>query len=564
MDQNKAFFEEFKKTPVYSKLKQNPIAYFCAEYALTSEIPIYAGGLGVLAADYLKEAKEQQIPLVAIGIYYNDGYQTLHRLDPKGFILAPHVHTSPEEFGLSQLLDQNNSPVVIEVPIQDRNVKVSAWKWNFGTIPVYLLTTDVEGNSENDRKITDHLYVLDKETRFAQNVILGIGGSRLLERLGISPSIYHMNEGFSSLLCYEVARSEMEKRKVGFEEAKKIAAQKIVFTNHTLFTQGQDVYGSDLVSLTLSKYMEALGVSPNEILAVGAAQDSTSFSTSLLALRAAGKTNAVSHLHSKKALEIWPNNPMTPITNGVHVASWNTVASEDNIWLSHLESKRALLAKIRFSAGDDWDENSLIIGWARRFVSYKRPNALFENVERLKGILNNKQHPVKIVLSGTLHPSDADAWEFFDNLRKSIESEFAPHVVFIPGYNISLAKLLVAGSDVWLNTPIVGFEACGTSGMKAALNGVLPVSTRDGWMDEIDFYGIGWQLEDDKINESVLNVIEQNVIPLFFDRDQNNVPQKWIENMKNARNLILERYSATRMAREYIEQLYTPLLSSSQ
>ncbi|OGH17225.1 MAG: hypothetical protein A3C30_01280 [Candidatus Levybacteria bacterium RIFCSPHIGHO2_02_FULL_40_18] len=541
--------------------KKNPIAYFCAEYALTSELPIYAGGLGVLAGDYLKEADDQRLPVVGVGLYYNDGYETLHEVGLKGNIQAPHVHTPPQDYGLSPLLDENQSPILIDVPIKDKNIKVKAWKWNVGTIPVYLMDTNVPQNSEEDKKITDHLYVVDNETRFCQAIVLGVGGVRLLERLGINPSIYHMNEGFSSLLCFELIKNEMKNQKIGFEDAARRISRKVVYTNHTLVTRGHDVFSSELASVCLSKYAQELGIGMDEIIKLGVPAGSSSFSKSLFALRMAGKTNAVSGLHAQKSAEVFPHYPMQAITNGIHVPSWNKIQNDNDFWAAHCANKNELLKEVNQLTDFSFDDRALLVGWARRLVPYKRPNALLEDIDRLKKILENSDHPVRIVISGTQHPSDIEAKQFLEDIRNTIDSKLKGLAAFLPGYNLSFAKLLVSGCDIWLNTPMVGMEACGTSGMKAALNGDLPVSTRDGWMQEVDFYGIGWPLDSDKINESILASLENEIIPLYFDRDEKDVPKLWIENMIRARHLIKDRFSTARMIKDYIEQLYLPLLS---
>lgn len=561
MDDDLKWFEEFNASQTKRELSRNPIAYFCAEYALSSNIPSYAGGLGVLAGDFLREAEEKDLPVVAVGLYYNDGYETLHKVDQKGYIEAPHVHSNPESFGLEVLLDESQKPLLVVVPIQDRDIKVRVWVWHMGKIKIYLLDSDVPENSESDRKITDHLYVADQETRLKQEIILGIGGARLLEILKIEPSIYHMNEGHSCLLGFEVIKHEMQKKGIGFDEARKIAARKIVFTNHTLVAGGNEIVSQELFSLLLAKYAETISVPIGEIIKIGKVKDSNSFSMTIAALNLAGKINAVSHLHAKKAEEMWPEYQIIPITNGIHYSSWNSIFDESALWESHVENKRELLAKVNQMSEETWSDNTLIIGWARRLTSYKRPLALFENIERLKTILTNNEHPVRIVLSGTLHPSDTDGEKILGDLRRIADTDLKGLMVFLPGYSIELAKIMTAGSDIWLNTPIVGFEACGTSGMKAALNGDLSLSTRDGWMDEIELYGIGWPLDNDKINASILDALEQNIIPLYFDKNGNSKPEGWIQNMKNARDLIKNEFTTTRMLREYIEKLYTPLLT---
>lgn len=559
MDKNISWFEEFKKTPNFETLKQNPIAYFCAEYALTNELPIYAGGLGVLAGDILREANDRNFPLVAIGIYYNDGYETLHNVDQKGYIQAPHVHKSPESFGIAPVLDAQGQQVTITVPIQDKEIIVRAWVWHVGKIPVYLLDTDSPNNDPQDRKITDHLYVIDRETRMKQEMILGIGGYRLLQTLGIKPSIYHMNEGHSSFLALEVIHEYMQEN-LSFEEALEKAYNKIIFTNHTLVTGGQEVFGNELVSLLFSKYINTLGVPAQKLLDLGKVPESNSFSLTYLALRTAKITNAVSKIHATVAGEVITGHTLIPITNGIHIPTWDGISGED-IWASHLENKRILIEKIRLAKNVNWDKNDLIIGWARRLVTYKRPTALLEDLETLKLLLKDTNRPFRLVFSGKLHPSDADAIQMLKEFHRIIENDLNADAVFLSEYDLETARIMTSGCDIWVNTPIVGFEACGTSGMKAALSGGLPLSTPDGWMAEIEFLDKGWLLEDNHVNQSIMKNLKENILPLYFDRDANGIPQNWLRNMKNCRELIKNDFSATRMLKEYVEKLYLPLLS---
>lgn len=561
MEENLNWFEKFNASEHYKILSENPVAFFCAEYALKSDLPIYAGGLGVLAGDYIREANDRTLPAVGIGLYYNDGYETMYEVGEKGNILEPHEHKSPTEFGLEELLDEKGKRITVDVPVQNRNIKVKVWKWMTGKVPVYLLSTDTPENSEQDRKLTDHLYVVDGETRFIQALILGIGGVRILERLGIKPSLYHMNEGFSSFLSLELIRMEIESKKIGFDEAREIVSKKIIYTNHTLVTGGQDVFSAELLEVSTSKYLTEIGVGLGPVLKLGAAAGSNTFSKSFLALRVAGKMNAVSKLHAKLFVDVWPTSHISSITNGVNIPYWNNVNDED-IWHSHMENKRKLLSKIKEETKLEWDENSFIIGWARRLVPYKRPTAIFEDLDRIMKLLENTDRPVRIVISGTQHPSDIESKKFLQDLRETIDTKTHGKAAFLRGYNLDLAKLLVSGSDIWLNTPKVGLEACGTSGMKAALNGSLPVSTRDGWMDEIDFYGVGWPLDSDKLHASLMDALENEIVPMFFKKDEKGISADWVENMKRSRKMVLDHFSTTRMLRDYVEQLYIPLLSA--
>jgi len=563
MQDNTSWFEEFKKTNEAKLLKENPIAYFCAEYALTSNMPIYAGGLGVLAGDLLREASDRNVPIVGIGLYYNDGYETLHDVNNKGFIAAPHIHKSPESFGLEPVLSEDNQPIKVTVPIEGRKVTVRAWRWQTGIIPVFLLDTDCPENTPEDRKITDHLYVIDRQTRLKQEIVLGIGGVRMLREFKVNPSAYHMNDGHPSLLTYEVINDYMKGGKMSFDDATRAAREKIVFTNHTLVTGGQEIFNNDLVSLLLSDYASELSITMSQFLSLGKVQDANSFSLTQLSLRSAGITNAVSKIHSKYARDIWPDYTLQPITNGIHIPSWDAVADE-TMWESHLENKRALIEEIRIIKNEKWDENDFIIGWARRLVEYKRPMALFDNIVELKELLKDSTKPLRIIFSGRLHPSDIEGAKLLDRLQETIEKDLKGTAVFLPEYQLDTARLLTAGCDIWVNTPIVGFEACGTSGMKAALNGVLPVSTRDGWVDEIELLGKGWGLDNDRVTESLMTNLKDEILPLFFERDAQGIPQAWLKNMKNCRELIKNDFSATRMLKEYIENLYIPIMSQAK
>lgn len=484
------------------------IAYFCAEYALNSTLPTYAGGMGVLAGDYLREANDQKLPMVAVGLFYD-------------------FDNSPKIAPLLQ----------IEVPIQDQMVPVQVYKYSVGSIPVYLLSAP---------PITHKLYVADKETRLKQEIILGIGGLRVLEALNIHPDIYHLNEGHSAFLTLELIHHEMKEKHISFEEAIFHAKKQTVFTNHTLVAAGSEIYGSDLISLVLSGYAKEIGVPVEDIIKLGLVPESSVFSLTMLALRMSNNVNAVSKLHAKKALEVWTEHTMIPITNGIHIKSWDMVG--DNLVEGHKKRKEELMKEI------GWDPNTLILGWARRFVEYKRPLAILDQLERFLKIARNPQFPVKIIFSGGPHESDEQGQKLLEILQRVIKDKAGDVVTYLPNYNMTIAQKMVSGCDVWLNTPVVGYEACGTSGMKAALNGTLPCSTRDGWVEEIDLYKVGWALDDDNLQNNILDVLEHDIVPMFYQNKQD-----WYEHMQNARNLIKTKFSTTRMLGEYQERFYKPL-----
>lgn len=462
------------------------IAYFCAEYAFDADVSQYAGGLGILAGDYLKEASGQNFPIVAVGLMYGE----------------------------------TKLPVVaeIEIPIQDQQVKIQVYKHMVGSIEVYLLGSP---------PITNKLYVADKETRLKQEIILGIGGARALEKLNIHPDIYHINEGHSALLALE-------------------SKKKILFTNHTLVAAGSEIYDNDLVSLLLTKYAKEIGVSINDIIKMGLVHESSVFSLTMFALRMTKNINAVSKLHAQKASEIWTEHPMVPITNGIHIKSWDMVG--EDLIEGHRAKKDELMKEI------GWDPDTLVLGWARRFVEYKRPLAILDQIDRFAKIARNSQFPVKIIFAGGSHEADLQGKKLLEILQRVINDKIGDIATYIPNYNVNAAKKMVSGCDVWLNTPVVGYEACGTSGMKAALNGTLPCSTRDGWVEEIDLYKIGWALDDDNLPNNILDVLEYDIVPMFYQNKS-----VWYEHMQNARNLIKTKFSTSRMLGEYQERFYKPL-----
>lgn len=485
-----------------------PIAYFCAEYAFDSNLHIYAGGLGILAGDYLREASDQNFPMVGIGLFYDA--ESIEKLKP---ILQ------------------------IEVPIQDKKIKVLVFKHFVGKIPVYLLSAP---------PITNKLYITDKEIRLMQEIILGIGGQRTLEALDIHPTAYHLNEGHSAFLALELIRHEMQKNKIGFDEAISIARKRIIFTNHTLVAAGREIYSNDLVALLLSGYAQELGVPVSEVVKLGLVQESSAFSMTMLSLRMSERINAVSKLHAQKASEIWSNHPMISVTNGIHLPTWDMVG--DNVIEGHLKQKQELLKNI------GWNPNTLVLGWARRFVEYKRPLAILENLDRFMNIARNSKFPFKIIFAGEPHDSDIKGKELLQNLQELIKNKIGDIAVYVPNYDMEVAKNLVSGCDVWLNTPIVGFEACGTSGMKAALNGTLPCSTRDGWLDEAELYKVGWILNNDRLGENILDILQYDIAPMYYKK-----PLEWQQHMRNARDMVKNQFSTKKMLAEYEEGLYKPL-----
>lgn len=528
-----------------------PIAYFCAEYALADDLHIFAGGLGVLAGDYVREAADQNVPLVAVGLYYSEGFA--HKeLSPEGRVVDLHEFKTPQEAGLSLVKNQNGETLIVKVPIGQGLVRVKVWEKTVKNVKVYLLDTKVPENTEADQHITDTLYITDLETRFKQEMVLGIGGLRAILAMGHHPVHYHLNEGHSALLIYELIHHEMKEHGLDFEAARSLARERILFTNHTLVVAGHDVFSNDLVSLLIAKYAEEIAVPVKTLVDLGLVQQSTTFSMTILAMRAAEKVNAVSKLHAKKAVEMWKDHPMIPITNGIHIPTWDKVGERD-IWEAHRDNKRKLLAVVEKTTGTAWDERALLLGWARRMAGYKRPLALVERLKQFGEMARDEERPVHVVFSGISHPADEDGRELLEELQYRLVSDLKGVAVYLPHYNLELAGLMTAGCDVWINTPVVGFEACGTSGMKAALNGNLPLSTRDGWMDEVEMFGIGWELPDSDLTNRMMEVLKDQIIPMYYDKNDRGISEKWLTMMKNARALILNEFSMGRALQQYLD-----------
>jgi len=535
------------------------VAYFCAEFAVDEKLPIYAGGLGILAGDVLCQAHEDGRNYLGIGMLYHGGY--LHQEISKEANIHTTENLDPVKSEL-KLLVENGKPVTITVPIHARQVLVKAWVQMIGDIPLILLDTDVEGNEAQDIKLCDQLYVGDKEHRFKQEMILGIGGAKMVKRMGITPKIYHLNEGHSALLLFELAHDRITNGANKNIQEVLEHLDNIVFTNHTLVPAGNDVFSKDLVISYLASFCLEFPIDPAVVTKFGLIQDTSLFSPTMLALRLATVNQAVSKLHAAKALETWTDHPMIGITNGVRQKFWQTeeiakAASPEELWHAHIERKKKLLEYIKTVTGFVWEENSLILTWARRLANYKRPLLLFEQIERLEKLLSQNP-PVRLLMSGKPHAHDEAAQE---NLKKILElvGKFDGHVVYLQNYSIDMAKLIMSGSDVLLNTPIRGFEACGTSGMKASMNGVLQCTTLDGWTDEVNWDGLGWTIDDDNPGNSLYDHVEKDIVPLFFKRNEAGIPTEWVEMMKKTVAMAVPAYTAKRMLEELDAKVYSQI-----
>jgi starch phosphorylase len=603
------------------------IAYFSAEYGLTDCLPIYSGGLGILSGDHVKSASDLCIPMVGVGLLYQKGYFRQY-LNVDGW----QQETYPEnDFHVLPVIlerDEKGDPLTIEVPFRNRSVKVRIWRIQVGKIPLYMLDTNTVLNSEEDRDITSHLYGGDKEMRLKQEIVLGIGGVRALHRLGIRPIVYHMNEGHSSFALLERIRLLMEEHRLTFQEAREAVYCSSVFTTHTPVPAGIDIFDQSLIASTFGDTLRSLGISVETLLRLGVQDDhgkSEPFNMAVLALKNVARTNGVSDLHrvvSRRMWKrIWPelpevDIPIHGITNGIHIPSWISddmahlldrylgrrwTEDPDNIkiwerinripdlelWRTHERRRERLVAfarrklqeqlqrwgakKVEIQAASEaLHPQALTIGFARRFATYKRGDLILKDPARLASILNDPQHPVQIIFAGKAHPQDDSGKEVIKNINHlARQPEFSQRIVFIEDYDLTVARYLVQGSDIWLNNPLRPLEACGTSGMKAAANGGLNMSVLDGWWAEGYQPGLGWAIgggeeyenpayQNQIESQTIYNLLEKTIVPLFYERGRDNLPREWIGMMKKSMQTLAARFNSHRMLEDYVHRFYLP------
>ena len=603
------------------------IAYFSAEYGLTDCLPIYSGGLGILSGDHVKSASDLCIPMVGVGLLYQKGYFRQY-LNVDGW----QQETYPEnDFHVLPVIlerDEKGDPLTIEVPFRNRSVKIRIWRIQVGKIPLYMLDTNTVLNSEEDRDITSHLYGGDKEMRLKQEIVLGIGGVRALHRLGIRPIVYHMNEGHSSFALLERIRLLMEEHRLTFQEAREAVYCSSVFTTHTPVPAGIDIFDQSLIASTFGDYLRSLGISVETLLRLGVQDDhgkSEPFNMAVLALKNVARTNGVSDLHrvvSRRMWKrIWPelpevDIPIHGITNGIHIPSWISddmahlldrylgrrwTEDPDNIkiwerinripdlelWRTHERRRERLVAfarrklqeqlqrwgakKVEIQAASEaLHPQALTIGFARRFATYKRGDLILKDPARLASILNDPQRPVQIIFAGKAHPQDESGKEVIKNINHlARQPEFSQRIVFIEDYDLTVARYLVQGSDIWLNNPLRPLEACGTSGMKAAANGGLNMSVLDGWWAEGYQPGLGWAIgggeeyenpayQNQIESQTIYNLLEKTIVPLFYERGRDNLPREWIGMMKKSMQTLAARFNSHRMLEDYVHRFYLP------
>jgi glycogen phosphorylase len=579
------------------------VAYFSAEFGLDESLPIYSGGLGVLAGDHLKAASELGVPLVGIGLYYRRGYFR-QRLDANDRQVERYPRNDTSRLPL-ELVPLSS---VVELADDSGNlvpVRLGAWRARVGRVSLYLLDTKIEGNPDWARAVTDILYGGDRENRLRQELVLGIGGVRVLRRLGLAPTVFHLNEGHSALLQLERMRELVEEEGLSPDEALEGLRASTVFTTHTPVPAGNEVFDPELVRRNVAGLVTRCGLTWDEFAALGKVEPSdTGFGLTPFALRTSRYANGVSELHGAVSREmwhgLWPDRridevPITSITNGVHQRTWISGELEgllgdtdpqfeharelpaEELWRAHLSAKERLLLFAAATRGArELDPDVLTIGFARRFATYKRASLLFSRPERLAQLLADPERPIQLLVAGKAHPADEGGKDVIQQVVDfAREPTAAGRVIFLEDYEMTLARRLVQGVDVWLNTPRRPLEASGTSGMKAALNGGLNCSILDGWWAEAYSPAYGFAIEgladedateaeqDEADAEALYAVLEQQVLPAYYERDDAGLPQRWIGLMRESIAVLGPRFGSSRMVAEYVEQLYLPAHESA-
>lgn len=543
----------------------NPVAYFCAEYGFDTNLPLYAGGLGILAGDTIKQAADNDMPMIAVGLLYH-GFGMVQELSPDGLQQDKNFEFDPVSSGLEHVYI-DDQPLFIKVHMTNVDVWVRVWKKTFSeNVVLYLLDSDTDQNQPQERGITQALYSGSDESQLKQQFLLGIGGVKLLRDLKINPALYHINEGRPAFAHWQIIRMLMDFHGVDYESARSLAREKTVYTNHTLVGAGNKGYSSQLVASYAQYYADKMGIPVNHLLAPGVEDSPDSFNMTRFALNTARASNGVSELHTNLSKENWPEYKWVNITNGVHMPTWqnhkfSTQQDDVQIWNSHLDNKVELESFIKHKTGYGFDPNRLIISWARRLAGYKQLTSLFEDLDRMKNILTNSEKPVQLLVSGKAHQGDTAGKAMLQEVIGYFANQLSGYALFIPNYNIEIAQMLTRGSDVWINTPIHGKEACGTSGMKAISNGVLQCTVKDGWAAEVEWEGIGWTLDPTHLSPSLYSMLENTLVPLYYQRDEDGLPREWVQRMRKSIQLS-ERFSAKRMLDEYKNLLYSnPKLS---
>ncbi|MDO5561165.1 MAG: alpha-glucan family phosphorylase [bacterium] len=540
---------------------EKPVAYFSAEFAIHNGLPVYAGGLGVLAGDILKEADDLGINMVGVGLLYR-GEEARQHITQEGNQEEKNFDYTPEKEGLELIRDATGQPLFIKVHLTQVDVWLQIWQYKFkNTVTLYLLDPDNPYNHSHERRLAYALYAGTQEEIIKQQLVLGIGGVKALKALGMTPALYHVNEGRPSFLHWQVIRSIMDDKNIGYKAARKYATEKTVYTNHTVVAAGNQTYDLDLMKAYTKYYAEKMGIRVEELLKDGVDKQGR-FDVTLFALNTSCRASSVSLPHYKICKKNWPKYHWVNVTNGVHFPTWHDERikddlSNEDLWRLHLEDKKQTEKIIHQRTGYTYDPEKLVITWARRFATYKQPDLLFRDINRLQAIALSTNRPVQILVAGKAHVFDQNGKRMIREIIGYMSQELRGNALFIPDYNMEMGAALTRGSDIWLNTPRKGEEASGTSGMKCISNGVLQVSTHDGWAEEVDWSDedMGWQLDSKDLQESLLSTLEEKVIPLYYQRDEKDLPTKWLRMMKNSIKLS-PQYSAKRMMEDYCTKLY--------
>jgi starch phosphorylase len=607
---------------------RQPVAYFSAEFGLHGSLPIYSGGLGVLSGDHCKEASDLGLPFVGVGFIYPQGYFR-QRIPPDGWQEAVYDTLNFEQAPLHPVMNADGGRLTVQVTLRGVPVHAQVWQVRAGRVHLYLMDTNVPENAAWDRDLSARLYGGDQETRIRQEMLLGLGGVRVLRALDIRPSAWHMNEGHSAFLVLERLRELVHVGET-FDSAVETVRRATVFTTHTPVPAGHDAFPFHLMDEYFGRFWQEVGISRERFLALG--EYDGRFNMTVLALRLSGRTNGVSQLHGQVSRpmwqRVWPDRtveevPIGAITNGVHVPSWIStslkdlfteylgeaweerhddpalwdrldVIPDDVLWTAHQDLKEKLLAFIDERTRERWrggqmqasqvlasgallDPEALTIGFARRFATYKRATLIFRDVRRLRRILHADRRPVQIIFAGKAHPADGGGKELIQQVYQlSQDPEFGGRIAFLEDYDLHMARFLVQGVDVWLNSPRRPNEASGTSGMKAAMNGIPNLSVLDGWWPEAYHPAEGdrpqngwafgqvqyddWDTQDEVDSQALLRILEDEVVPLFYDRDVAGVPRRWVQVMKEAMRTSVAAFSMRRMLKEYVEQMYLPAM----
>jgi len=608
-------------------LGQRPVAYFSAEFGLHESLPIYSGGLGILAGDHLKSASDLGIPLVAVGLFYTQGYFK-QSLSQDGWQQEAYTLLQIPSLPLEAALDKQGQEVRVSVQTRGGQIFARVWRVNVGRVRLYLLDANVPENSDEDRHLTARLYGGDQRTRIRQEVLLGIGGVKALAAMGIQPAVIHMNEGHSAFAGLEVIRARIKEDEVKFDDALRDAANSCVFTTHTPVPAGHDRFNSELIEEHLGPMRDELQLSHDALMSLGRVQPQDhgeAFCMTVLAFKLSRRANAVSSLHGivsrRMWASLWPWHsddeiPIGHITNGVHVPTWlapqmrmlydrvlpsNWSArtsdpqmwadfesvSPGELWETHVTLKNGLITYVRArqmtvakknnlpdhvveELGNVLDPRVLTIGFARRFAPYKRAGLILNNLDLLAELVNNPECPIQLVFSGKAHPADEPGKRILQEIiHITRDPRFKGKIVFLENYDISRARHLVQGVDVWLNNPRRPLEASGTSGQKVVLNGGLNCSILDGWWAEAydgsNGFAIGTgrthvnsDIQDRRDADDLYRVLKEEVIPLYYDRDRDDLPQAWIKRMKRTITTLGWRFNADRMVMDYVRETYVP------